>query len=116
MDLKEFFWAFCHYLAEAGLRFDDDSFLHLSSLEIANEEEDDDDDEKYILHIKAGKTAVFDGVRLPLQIALKAVAIALQRQMRLTVIDVTEAEGGADILFKTAGDYGIETGVVDAGE
>lgn len=120
MSLAEFMWIFHKCLLEAGLLFDDEKFPHMVSIRMASKDEDsyyDGGEEKYILRIKVAKTAVFDGVRLPVLIALKAVVAEVQRRMGLTILEVAEADGDADILFKPpASYYGIETGVVEAGE
>lgn len=120
MHFDEFRWIFHHCLLESELCFDDEGFPHISSLEITPKDEGagyydydhnyDNDNEWYILNIKAGKTVVIDGIRLPLVVALKAIAILLQRKLDLTVIDVTETSEGAQILFES-NEYGVETGV-----
>lgn len=123
LDFEEFLFIFCRALNESGISLSE-MRTGLFSLRMASEEEDDgygdlycaddDDEDRYVLCIRAAKTAVIDGIQLPLPLALKAAATTIQREAKLVIIDVIEAEGGANIEFKSLWEYGIKTGGPDA--
>lgn len=116
----EFRWIFQERLRRAGFLCENGSLPCISSIQIALKDEDyfdedyEGDDNVYVLYVEATKTAVLNGIQLPLQIALNASVTAIQRHNSGIVIDIYpgKSETQAKIVFKpNTGD--IETGTAE---
>lgn len=116
----EFRWIFQECLRGAGLLCENGSLPWISSIRIAIKDEDyfdedyEGDDDVYVLYVEATKTAVLNGIQLPLRIALNAVVTAIQRHNNGIVIDIypEKNETQAKIVFKP-NTWDIETGTTE---
>ena len=116
----EFRWIFQHGVIESGLLCENGSLPHISSIRIALKDEDyfdedyDEDDNVYVLCVEATKTAMLNGIQLPLRIALNAIVTTIQRHNDGIVIDIYPGanEAQAKIVFKP-NTWDIETGTAE---
>lgn len=116
MHFNEFRWIFQQSAIEARLSCEDGSFPYISSIREAIKDEDyyDEDhcgEDVYVLYIKATKTAVLNGIQLPLLIALNAIVTTIQKHNHGIVVDIYPGrdETQAKIVFESTDGY-IETG------